>query len=91
MKYPECARLDRSRLEYLAIIDFIYWLSENSMQIGKYEGEQFLPSREAINLLLMKYLKLDEIKLEKERQHMLMEISENETRTAPSAIHPDVP
>jgi len=81
-KYPELAKMDDAQPTSQVIGEFLDWLSENGMLVGKHivpEGwttEAFLPISEGTEALLARYFGIDLNAVERERRQVLAEFNQ---------------
>jgi len=72
MNYPECEKLSSSRKESTTIMNFLFYLEDESIKLAKYDEQESLRYFQCTNQNLMeKFLGIDSKKIEQERQHML--------------------
>lgn len=79
-EYPECEKLARVSAERATLSDFFEWLNQRGMFLCTYtyapDSSRPWPVSESDDTLIMQYLEIDQIALEKERRAMLARLSE---------------
>lgn len=75
-KYPMCERLAQNRGKKVELLEFITFLNENGIYLGRYEGDTLYSITSRPEQLVHEFLDIDDAKLEAERRQMLEELQE---------------
>lgn len=79
--YPNCERLAARSDDRVAITNFMQWLGEQSVVLARWGDDGSLqPMRLPLDLLVLRWMGINEVALEKERSALLRSITEQNNK-----------
>jgi hypothetical protein len=81
-KYPQCQKLKLGHETRLKLVEFMEWLNENGLTVCTHEpthfasrGGTYYQTTEQPDDLVLRFLEIDKVELERERRAMLEELT----------------